>query len=551
MKIRLVFSHKTFAGVVLAVVGLTGVAHAQNAPQPFKDWKNTSLSGSLRAEPRVQCDAVVRMTTYEFSILSAGTTSAAASVPQFCRVLGQILPEVRFELSLPAQWNGRLYMFGNGGYAGEALDAAARVGIRNAALQRGFAVVQTNTGHDATVAPLGTFAVDSQKLLDYAYRAVHVTAMTAKRIIATYYGQQVRRSYFNGCSTGGRQGLMSAQRFPEDFDGILVGAPVLDFTGTMVSYAWNQKQLNANPITAEQLRVVADAAYGKCDASDGLSDGVIDDPRSCDFKPRTDLPLCTSGTAGPSCLTKSQIDAIEAIYAGPKRGTTPIGREWPVGAEVSAPVGPSAAASRTGWVPWFLAAQPTARPVQSLFGETFMQYMAFGKPDPSYDWKTFDFDKDPQRMESIGAILDATNPDLTAFRDRGGKILMYFGWADPALNPLMGVQYYEQVNKGMGSSASDFFRLYMVPGMFHCGGGVGPSVFDGFTPLVEWAEKATVPSAIRAERHVDGKADRSRPLCPYPQAAQYKGAGNTDDAANFACLSPESLSLTRPPLRSN
>jgi Tannase and feruloyl esterase len=163
-------------------------------------------------------------------------------------VLGQILPEVRFELSLPAQWNGRLYMFGNGGYAGEALDAAARVGIRNAALQRGFAVVQTNTGHDATVEPLGTFAVDSQKLLDYAYRAVHVTAMTAKRIIATYYGQQVRRSYFNGCSTGGRQGLMSAQRFPEDFDGILVGAPVLDLTGTMVSYAWNQKQLNANPI---------------------------------------------------------------------------------------------------------------------------------------------------------------------------------------------------------------------------------------------------------------------------------------------------------------
>lgn len=172
------------------------------------------MSGSLRAEPRVQCDAVVRVTTYEFSILSAGTISAAASVPQFCRVLGQILPEVRFELSLPAQWNGRLYMFGNGGYAGEALDAAARVGIRDAALQRGFAVVQTNTGHDATVAPLGTFAVDSQKLLDYAYRAVHVTAMTAKRIIATYYGQQVRRSYFNGCSYGRTAGVDVGSALP-------------------------------------------------------------------------------------------------------------------------------------------------------------------------------------------------------------------------------------------------------------------------------------------------------------------------------------------------
>jgi feruloyl esterase len=487
------------------------------------------------------------MTTYEFSILSARTISTAA-VPEFCRVLGQILPQVRFELSLPAQWNGRLYMFGNGGYAGEALDAPARVGIRNAALQRGFAVVQTNTGHDASVEPLGTFAADSQKLLDYAYRAVHVTAITAKRIVAAYYDQQTRRSYFDGCSTGGRQGLMSAQRFPDDFDGILVGAPVLDITGTMVSYAWNQRVLAGNPITAEQLKIVADAVYGKCDMSDGVSDGVIDDPRSCGFRARTDLPLCSPGAGGSTCLTSAQIDAVEAIYDGPKTGGTAIGRAWPIGSEISAPF---ATGPRSGWVPWFLAAQSNARSIQSLFGETFMQYMAFGKPDPAYDWKSFDFDKDPQRMEGIRAILDATNPDLTPFRSRGGKILMYFGWADPALNPLMGVQYYQQVNQRMGSSASDFFRLYMVPGMFHCGGGVGTSVFDAFTPLVEWVEKATVPSAIGAERHVDGKADRSRPLCPYPQAARYKGTGSTDDAANFACLSPDSLSLTRPPLRSN
>ena len=548
MTIRLVFPHKTLAGIVLSVVGLTGAAHAQNAPQPFKDWKNTSLSGSLRAEPRLQCDAVVRMTTYEFSILSARTMSAAAAVPQFCRVLGQILPQVRFELSLPAQWNGRLYMFGNGGYAGEALDAPGRVGIRNAALQRGFAVVQTNTGHDASVEPLGTFAADSQKLLDYAYRAVHVTAITAKRIVAAYYDQQTRRSYFDGCSTGGRQGLMSAQRFPDDFDGILVGAPVLDITGTMVSYAWNQRVLAGNPITAEQLKIVADAVYGKCDMSDGASDGVIDDPRSCGFRARTDLPQCSPGAGGSACLTSAQIDAVEAIYDGPTSGGTAIGRTWPIGSEISAPF---ATGPRSGWVPWFLAAQSNARSIQSLFGETFMQYMAFGKPEPSYDWKSFDFDKDPQRMEGIRAILDATNPDLTPFRSRGGKILMYFGWADPALNPLMGVQYYQQVNQRMGSSASDFFRLYMVPGMFHCGGGVGTSVFDAFTPLVEWVEKATVPSAIAAERHVDGKADRSRPLCPYPQAARYKGTGSTDDAANFACLSSDSLSLTRPPLRSN
>ena len=180
-----------------------------------------------------------------------------------------------------------------------------------------------------------------------------------------------------------------------------------------------------------------------------------------------------------------------------------------------------------------------------------MQYMAFGKPDSSYDWKTFDFDKDPQRMEGIRAIVDATNPDLSAFRNRGGKILMYFGWADPALNPLMGVQYYEHVNERLGSSVSDFFKLYMVPGMFHCGGGVGPSVFDALTPLVEWVDKGTIPSTIVAERILDGKVDRTRPLCPYPQVARYNGTGSTDDAANFACMSPGSKSPAGSQLRSN
>jgi hypothetical protein len=550
MRMPTVFRHQALVGALLSVVGFTGVASAQNAPRPFKDWRSTSLSGSLRAQPRLQCDAVVSMTTYEFSVLSATTTPAAGSVPQFCRILGQILPEVRFELSLPSEWNGRLYMFGNGGYAGEALEAPARVRIRNAALQHGFAVVQTNTGHDAAVEPLGTFAVNSQKLLDYAYRAVHVTALTAKRIASAYYEQQARRSYFDGCSTGGRQGLMSAQRFADDFDGILVGAPVLDITGTMVSFAWNQQLLNANPISAEQLKVVAGSAYGKCDASDGLSDGVIDDPRSCGFQPKADLPVCASGTTGASCLTASQVEAIEAIYGGPKSGSAPIGRAWPVGSEISAPVAAPAGGSRSGWIPWFVAAQPNERPVQSVFGETFMKYLAFGKPDAAYDLKTFDFDKDPQRMESTRAILDATNPDLTSFRSRGGKILMYFGWADPALNPLMGVQYYDQVNQRMGSSTSDFFKLYMVPGMFHCGGGVGTSVFDAFTPLVEWTEKGVAPSAITAERHLDGRIDRTRPLCPYPQVARYKGSGSTDDAASFACVNAPAPS-PRPPVRSN
>jgi hypothetical protein len=531
MSIRSVGSPRAIAGAITFLVILTGTARAQNAPQPFKDWTAASLPDSLRAEPRLQCEAVVSMTGYEFSILSATRVPAAASTPGFCRVLGQILPEVRFELSLPAAWNGRLYMFGNGGYAGEALDAPGRVAIRNEALQRGFVVAQTNTGHDAATEPLGTFATNSQKLLDYAYRAVHVTAMTAKRLAQAYYEVPVRRSYFNGCSTGGRQGLMSAQRFPDDFDGILVGAPVLDFTGTMITNLWSQKMLESAPVSPAEMKIVADAVYGKCDASDGLRDGVIGDPRRCNFRPGTDLTRCAPG-GNADCLGAAQVDALDAIYRGAQTGTGASALAWPAGSEIAAP---SPAGTRTGWIPYFLPPQPEGRSTNRNFGETFVRYMAFGKPDPTYDWKSFDLAADPQRMTGIRSILDATNPDLSRFRARNGKILMYFGWADPALNPLMGVQYYEQVTERMGPSTSDFFKLYMVPGMFHCGGGVGTSAFDAFTPLVEWVEKGTAPAALAAGRDADGTVIRTRPLCAYPQVARYKGAGSIDEAANFAC----------------
>jgi feruloyl esterase len=524
--------------MVTILVLLAGHARAQNAVRPFKDWRPTSLADARRAEPRIACDAVVSLTTYEFSILSATTVTASGAVPTFCRILGQILPEVRFELSLPAQWNGRLYMFGNGGSAGEALDAPVRVTNRDGALERGFAVVQTNTGHDASVEPGASFAADSQKFIDFAYRAIHVAAVTAKRITQSYYDLPVRRSYFNGCSTGGRQGLMSAQRFPDDFDGIVVGAPVLDMGGTLMSEIWNQKMLAAAPITAEHMKVVADAVYGKCDASDGLSDGEIADPRRCAFKP-SDLPRCAEGQPRNACFTTEQVQTLNAIYGGVKSGDRSIGAGWPIGSEVAAP---SAAGVRTGWVPWLLPPQPDARPLNLVFAEGTLRYMAFGKPDPTYDWKTFDFDKDPQRMQHYRSIADATNPDLTRFRERGGKILMYFGWADPALNPLMGVQYYEQVTQRMGPSTPDFFKLYMVPGMFHCGGGIGTSVFDAVTPLVEWVEKSAAPTSIPAARELDGRIVRTRPLCPYPQVARYRGSGSIDDAATFVCAAPDPIS---------
>lgn len=518
----------------VVLVALGAVAAAQNGSQ-FTDWKPPVLPGAAQMKPQGTCASLIALTAYEFSVTTATLVSSSADAPEYCRVSGQIQPEVRFEVSLPAAWNGRLYMFGNGGFAGEALDAAGRVATARAALSRGFAVAQMNTGHDAASEPLGTFAVNPQKFLDYAYRGLHVTVLTARRILQAYYDNPPRHSYFDGCSTGGRQGLISAQRFPEDFDGILVGAPVLDFSGTMIGYSTIQRALASAPISAEKLKVVAEKVYATCDATDGLSDGLIDDPRRCAFKPSTDLPRCASGVDGPGCFTTPQIAALERIYGSTTRRGEEVFPGWPVGAEIAAP-GP-AGGMASGWLPWFVAV-PNARPIQANFGETFFRYMAFGRPMPSYDWTTFNLDADYDKLATARAALDATDPDVSRFKARGGKIVSYFGWADPALNPLMGVNYYESVVQRLGPSTSDFYRLFMVPGMFHCRGGIGPSTFDAFTPLVEWVEKGTAPRSIVGSRVVDGKVTRTRPLCAYPDVAKYKGSGSVDAADSFACARP-------------
>jgi feruloyl esterase len=509
-------------------------ATAQNASQ-FRDWKPSALADAVAAKPRAACAALVALTGYEFSIVTAARVPASNEAPEHCRVVGQIQPEIRFEVTLPTAWNGRLYMFGNGGYAGEPLDAPGRVASVRRGLARGFAVAQMNTGHDAAVEPLGTFAVNSQKFLDYAYRGVHVTVMTAKKILQTYYDGSLRHAYFDGCSTGGRQGLISAQRFPEDFDGIVVGAPVLNFAGTMISYASMQRSLAAAPIAPEKLKIVAEAVYAKCDAIDGVTDKLIDDPRKCAFKPSADLPRCADDADGPACFTSAQVRTLETIYGSVKRNGVEIFPGWPVGAEVvaPAPAGP-AGSTASAWIPWFVAA-PNVRPIQINFGETFFKYMAFGKPNPSYDWLTFNIDADFDKLQWARSVLDATDPDLSRFKARGGKIVSYFGWADPALNPMMGVNYYESVMQKLGPSTADFYRLFMVPGMFHCQGGIGTGTFDALTPLVEWVEKGTAPSSIAASRLVEGKVVRTRPLCPYPEVAKYKGSGSIDDAANFSC----------------
>jgi feruloyl esterase len=522
-------------GVVVTMAG--GRPLAQNSSQ-FRDWRVSALAGAAQSKPRIACPAIVSLTGYEFSVIAATPVKAADDVPDYCRVTGQIPPEIRFDVSLPALWNGRLYVFGNGGYAGESIDAPARVAVARRALARGFAVAQMNTGHDAAAEPLGTFAASSQKFLDYAYRGMHVTVLTAKTILQAYYDGALQHAYFDGCSTGGRQALISAQRFPDDFDGVVAGAPVLDFSGTMIDYSIIQRALAAAPIAPEKLKLIADAVYKKCDAVDGVTDGVLDDPRRCPFTPSADLPRCANDADGPACFTAAQVRTLETIYGGVKRSASEFFPGWPVGGEIGAGGPGRPGTSASGWIPWFVGTADN-RPVQAMFGETFFRNMAFGRPNPSYDWLTFNVDADVDRIQWTRSVLDATEPDLTRFKARGGKIIGYFGWADPALNPLMGVRYYESVTRTMGPSTPDFYRLFMVPGMFHCGGGIGTSTFDAVTPLVEWVEKGVAPQSIPASRLVDGKAVRTRPLCPYPEVAKYKGSGSIDEAASFTCAKPQ------------
>ena len=487
------------------------------------------LIGAQNAKPASGCGDLRSLTNNEISIATAVMVSATPDAPEHCRVSGQVLPQVGFEVGLPTQWNGRFYMFGNGGYAGEALDSAARRATAARAMRRGYATAQTDTGHSAATEPLGTFAADRQKLLDYAFRSLHVTAEAAKLLVRSYYGGPPARSYYEGCSTGGRQGLILAQRFPADFDGIVVGAPVLSFSGTTVSYVNNVRALNAAPIPTSKLPLLAGKIYAQCDAKDGLKDGVIDDPRRCGFQPSRDLPKCDGGDQ-PGCFTAAQIAALEKIYGDVMSQGKRIFPGWPVGAEIAGPNG------RSGWDPWFIS--DSGSPTEVVFGETFLRYMAFSKPDPAYDMLQFDLDRDPPRLEAIHQILDATDTDLSRFEQRGGKILMYFGWADPALNPLMGVEYYEQVAQRMGADTGGFFRLFMVPGMFHCNGGVGADTFDKLGPLADWVEHGAAPDAIPASRVIGGKVVRTRPLCAYPEVARYKGTGSIDDGANFACVKP-------------
>ena len=525
--------------VLASSVVVCSLFTATSQAQPFADARGSQaqyLGADLR--PAGQCEQLNTRGIADVVEIAVRTVATEGNTPQHCRVSGLLAPEIAFEVNLPTPWNGRLYMIGNGGHAGEELENPGRVAQRRQALENGFAMAQTNTGHDASKEPSATFVLSNpQKAVDYAYRAVHLTAVTAKEIASRYYAQPVAKAYWNSCSNGGRQGLIEAQRYPEDFDGIVANAPWVDQTGFTIGAIWNQRAFDETHVSADKLALVAERAMQQCDAVDGLRDGLIDDPRQCSFDVARDVPSCSSGNdASAMCLTPAEAAAVQKVYDGPQSGRRTIFPGFMVGSEAVLPR-PNGT-SGSGWLGLIAPPEAGGRTADFGLAEGTMRYLVFDPPQAEWDFRTFDFGRDPKLLERWGQQANATDTDLRDFRARGGKVLITYGWSDAILQPLMGVTYYEKAVEANGRDGTDFMRLFMIPGMAHCAGGLGPDQYDAVTAVIDWVEKDVAPDSLLARKIVGGTVTRSRPLCPYPEVARYKGQGSTDDAANFECRMP-------------
>lgn len=482
------------------------------------------------------CRALHDLYLRDSVIMSAAPVAAEGDLPAFCRVLGTIRPAITFEVRLPAaDWNGKLYMAGCGGFCG-GLDADLP-GLSNAinpGLRRGYAVVTTDTGHWGEGRASGLWGYGNRQAeIDWGYRAVGEVARVAKEVVTAYYGRPSRHAYFAGCGTGGRMGAVAAVRFPDLFDGIISGAPFLHQTDVMgVLYSAQAQavtdaegQTVLDPATVE---VLAAAVNGFCDKGDGLADGIVSDPGACRFDPRS---LACEGEDGQGCLSAGEVDAALRLYEGARDGE---------GNRLTYGVPPG---SEPFWPLWITGDERRIG-ANLLFNREFLRYLAYD-PDPgeTYDPLIFDFDQDPPALEAARDIYDVPSADLTAFRNSGGKMLLYHGLADAAVPPQYTIDWFEEVENALGGpgQAADTVRLFLVPGMDHCSfqPGLGPDQFDPLPVLERWVEADEPPASIIAEQSdPGGTVLRSRPLCPYPQTAQLRGGGNPDNAEDFRCVSP-------------
>ena len=498
-----------------------------------------SMATSGRAEASCEALAFQRFGGTSFPTLMTGaqTVEASADLPKYCQVTGYIAPQIGFELRLPIDdWNGKFLMQGCGGLCGIIKIASA-----DDALARGYAVTNTDLGHKGQPFS-GLWAYNNRPAeIDFGYRATHAVANVTKQITESFYTRAPQFSYFRGCSTGGRQGMVEAQRYPEDFDGIISGAPVLNETGVgALHLIWSVRaNLDASGkaiLDGAKLTMVHDRVLASCDKVDGVEDGLLSDPRQCAFQPK-DL-LCADGESPEQCLTADEAAVVQKIYDGPQNSK---GESLFTGGLMRG--------SEYEWAPGLVGIgdQP-ALALQMPMLNDFVAFMAFDRdPGPQFTMMDFDFDRDPPKLDTMEAIYSGSNPDLSAFRGRGGKIIMYHGWDDLEVPPLYTVEYYGQVAARSGGfdATQEFYRLFMLPGVAHCRRGPGPDAIDYLRYLENWVEDDVAPdfmmsAHLKKAQPYDGlppirfplndtDVDYRRPIYPYPDLPVYTGTGDVDD----------------------
>jgi feruloyl esterase len=487
------------------------------------------------------CESLTALKLPHTTVTSAVSTPVVRDVPPHCDVKAISRPtsdsEIQLELWMPLTgWNGKYYQVGNGGWAG-----SIPVGSLAEPLRRGYAVAGTDDGHEGGGAD---WAVGHpEKLIDFGYRALHETRLQSVGIVNAFYGKSTSRNYFFGCSDGGREALMEAQRFADDFDGIIAGAPANNWTHLLATALWIEQALMDDPastIPQSKLPVIQKNAIEQCDALDGVKDGLIEDPRVCHVNLK---PITCKGADSPECLTAPQIAALQKIYSGPVNPRT--------GAKIHPGFAPGTEAVAGTWSDWLIPGNPRGEPAAFGFANTFWLQAVY--ENLKTDFRTLNFDSDVAWGDQKAAALNSTNPDLRSFRAHGGKLIQYHGWGDAAIPAQDSIDYYEAAKAFLAKypdgrmpskgEVADFYRLFLVPGMSHCGGGVGPNSFgndatvakddperDLMTALDRWVEKGVAP-----DHFIGTGKSMTRPLCPYPKVAKYKGSGDTNDAASFSC----------------
>ncbi len=520
---------------------------------------------NAQTDPAAGCEPLSKLALPQAKVLAAETVPAGAfisptelppwmagaaqifkTLPAFCRVVVQAAPsadsDIRIEVWLPvSNWNLKFQAHGNGGFAGD-IDYVHLA----ASILSGYATANTNTGHSASGIDASWALGHPEKVTDFGFRAVHVMTVTAKEVIRAFYSSGPMTSYFLGCSNGGRQALMEAQRFPEDYNGILAGAPANYWSHLLSSGLWDMQATtndDASYIPAAKIPAIAHTVNAACDAQDGVTDGVLNDPRKCNFKPET--MLCKNGDAN-DCLTPPQIVALKKIYEGPHDAS---------GKKIFPGFLPGAEEGQGGWPGWIIGPEK-GKGFIAAFTYGYFANMVYEKRDWSLG--KADFDESVKLAdEKTAKILNATDANLAPFKSHGGKLILYHGWNDPAISAINSIDYFESVRAKLGPAETEsFLRLYMLPGVQHCGGGSGADSFgvdsvgspreaqSHVLRLLEyWVENGTAPPTVIATKYSGDPSSKTakftRPLCPYPQSAKYKGSGDPNDAANFTCAAGE------------